>query len=235
MKRVLIGIQSRSTSQRFPGKCFQLIGTKRLLDHVIDSCQKAAKYSNQFSYKKEYAIEVALLIPTDDVIKKAFSSCKIIEGPEYDVLTRYKIAQKELNADYICRITGDCPLIPPYIISKHITLAIAAGYDYVSNVDEQCRLSLDGLDCEVLSKEMLDWLDKNGKTPADREHVTLLARKQPPHWAKLGFTAGFFDQSGIKLSVDTPEDLQNVRAEYDKVGRKLRLATAKYGQNHHRF
>ncbi len=234
---VLIGIQARSTSTRLPKKCFEPLGNKRLLDHVIDACDRSAKYSNMSTHRSNYTTAVALLIPYYDVIKTAFSSkIEIIEGPEYDVLTRFGIAQKKYNADYICRITGDCPLIPPYVISKHISLAVHEKYDYLSNVDEQARLSLDGIDCEVMSKKMLEWLDQNSKDPFHREHVTILARETPPDWAKRGFTASFFDLSKIKLSVDTKEDLDRVREEYDRVGKKLKKAEKLYDrENIHRF
>ncbi len=204
---------------------------------MIDACAKAAKYSNRYSYKKHYTVSCALLIPEADPIKKAFSSqIRIVEGPEFDVLERFRLAAEQFNPDFICRITGDCPLIPSYIITKHISLAVACGYDYVSNVDEDCRLSLDGIDCEVMSRPMLDWLVVNAQNDFEKEHVTILARTDPPIWAKRALTASFFDQSDIKLSVDTREDLERVRAEYDRVGAKLMRADEIYNRyNIHRF
>lgn len=237
LTHILIGIQARSNNSRLPKKCFEPLGSKRLLDHVIDACDRAAKYSNRYTYRHRFTTSVALLVPYNDPIKMAFSSqVDVFEGDELDVLSRYVDAQRHFKADYICRVTGDCPLIPPYVISKHISLASVSRYDYVSNVDEQCRLALDGIDCEVLSKRMLDWLDDNASTAEEREHVTLKARTSPPDWAKRGFTASYFDQSGIKLSVDTAEDLAEVRRIYDQVGDKLQRAERIYGRDAiHRF
>lgn len=234
---VLIGIQARSSSTRLPKKCFEPIGSKRLLDHVIDAADRAAQYLNRYTYKRDYTVSTALLIPSGDPIKQGFlAKAPIIEGPENDVLARYGIAQKATGAAYICRITGDCPLIPPFVISKHINLALVSGYDYISNVDPECRLSLDGVDCEVMSVRMLEWLLDNATTPAEREHVTLKARTNPPAWAKRAFTASYFDQADIKLSVDTKEDLERVRAEYERVVRKLHTAERLYGRDAiHRF
>ena len=234
---VLIAIQARSSSTRLPRKCFEPLGPKRLLDHVLDACGRAEKYLNKYTNVKNFTVSTILLIPENDPIKKGFhSQVEILEGPEFDVLTRFALAYKKLNPDYICRITGDCPLIPPFVISKHISLAVIKKYDYISNVDEQCRLSLDGVDCEVMSRKMFEWLHENANDPMEREHVTILARTNPPKWAKMAFTASFFDQSAIKLSVDTKEDLEKVRAEYDRVGRKLQRAEKIYGrENIHRF
>lgn len=237
IKNVLIGIQARSTSERLPRKVFEKIGSKRLLDHVIDACQSAASYSNRFTNKKNFSVQVAVLCPDQDPIEQAFrGQCEVMTGPELDVLSRYYYAATKVGADYVCRITGDCPLIPPYVISKHISIAIVGGYDYVSNVDEACRLSLDGIDCEVLSMSMLEWLFEHARDPYDREHVTTLARKAPPEWAAKAFTASYFNNSGIKLSVDTKEDLERVRKEYDAVGKALIAAEKIYGrQCIHRF
>lgn len=236
-KTVLIGIQARSTSERLPKKAFEYIGSKRMLDHVIDACVRAQKYSNKYADKKNYTVRVAVLCPYRDPIAESFKTqCSIIEGPEFDVLERYKIAMDLTEADYVCRITGDCPLIPPYIISKHISIAVLGEYDYLSNVDESCRLSLDGIDCEVMSRAMLSWLDRDSKKPEEREHVTLRARTHPPQWAKRGFTASFFNQKGIKLSVDTEADLEKVREEYLQVGEALREAHRRYNYDCiHRF
>lgn len=233
---MLIAIQARSNSQRLPKKCFEPIGGKRLLDHVIDACDRAGKYLNKYTYKRNFTVSTSLLIPEGDVIKQAFTGIDIVEGPEFDVLTRYMLAINKHEPDYVCRITGDCPLIPQFVISKHINLALMGGYDYVSNVDEETRLSLDGIDCEVMSRRMMDWLHVSANSESDREHVTILARKSPPPWAKRGFTASFFDFSAIKLSVDTREDLERVRKEYDRVGKKLQRAERIYGRESvHRF
>lgn len=234
---VLIGIQARSTSERLPKKCYEPLGNKRMLDHVIDACKRAAQYSNKYTYKKNYTVSVALLIPEGDSIKRGFAgSCDIVEGPEFDVLTRFAVAANHYNPDYICRITGDCPLIPSYVISKHISLAVVGGYDYVSNVDDACRLALDGIDCEVISSELLAWLCGNAESDFDREHVTTLARSNPPIWAKRAFTASHFDHSTLKLSVDTKEDLEAVRTHYELVGKKLQVAEKLYGRESiHRF
>ncbi len=235
--KVLIAIQARSGNTRLPKKCFEPLGSKRLLDHVIDACLKAAKYSNKFTTRKNYTISVCLIVPFGDPIIEAFGSqLPVMEGPEEDVLTRYVKAAQLFKADYICRVTGDCPLIPPYVINKHVSLAAVGELDYVSNVDPPCRTSLDGIDCEVISKKLLAWLDVMAKQPDEREHVTLLARSHPPAWAKRAVTVGYFDQSELKLSVDTREDLETVRRQYKNIGEKLERAEQLYGRSSvHRF
>jgi len=234
---VVIGIQARSTSTRFPRKVFETIDGKPILKHVIDSCDRAAFYMNNHTHKTHVLVKVALAVPSGDEIIPAFKKKSIIiEGPEHDVLARYGILADRTGADYIVRITADCPLIPPYLITKHIKVATINAYDYVSNVDEQCRTSIDGVDCEVISRRMLDYMLKNATEPKDREHVTTYARSNPPEWARVGHVIGHLDQSNLKLSVDTIEDLERVRAAYDRVKMAIDTAEKLHGkQSVHRF
>lgn len=229
--RVLIGIQARSGSTRLPRKAFELISGKRLLDRVIDACKSGAQNVNK-NTKGRIIPKVAVLTPEGDPIVSAFAGrCDIVQGPELDVLTRYAVAANVFDPDFIVRVTGDCPLLPPFIVSKMISVAAAAGYDYVSNVDESFRTALDGADCEVMSVKMLAWLDAAADTAEEREHVTLRARRETPLWAKCGFFAHHFDHSHEKLSVDTAEDLERVRARFEMADRKYQDATRRFGVN----
>lgn len=229
MPKVLIGIQARSGSTRLPNKAFELIGHSRMLDHVIDSCKKAGQYIDSINHLGIRS-EVVVVSPVGDPIVNAFSTrCRIIEGSEQDVLSRYAGAVNAFDPDYLVRITGDCPLIPSYVISKMTTLAVKNRYDYVSNVDD-FRTSLDGSDCEVISRKMFDYIHDVASIPADREHVTTIVRRCPPDWARMGAVVGYFDHSEIKLSVDTMDDLSRVRAAYDSVNKRVAEAERRYGR-----
>lgn len=234
---ITIGIQARSTSSRFPKKVFERIGSKTMLNHVIDACFGSSIYLNRWADRNGFYVNVALCIPHDDEIKKSYSGdAAIVEGPEHDVLARYMALAQRYNSDYVVRVTADCPLIPAFLITKHINVAIAGEYDYVSNVDEKCRTAADGFDCEVISKKLLKYAHENASDPKDREHVTTYMRKSPPTWAKRGMIINFMDLSAYKLSVDTPEDLERVRAEYQKIDSAIKTAGEIYdSKNIHRF
>lgn len=181
---------------------------------------------------------VYLLIPDGDKIKEKFThKAQMIEGPEFDVLARYEKLLDLTSADYVVRVTGDCPLIPPPVITKAINVAVINGYDYVSNVDERLRLSFDGMDCEVISARLLKHMAKHAWTPQEREHVTLYARSfRCPKEFKTAHIVGYLDFSGLKLSVDTPEDLEAVRSQKSKVIEALKMAESLSGpRNFHRF
>lgn len=224
---MLIGIQARSTSTRLPKKHHEIIENKRLLDHVIEACLSARDYVNR--QKREEMVKVALLVPLGDVIKDDFDRVPIFEGPEDDVLSRYAGAAREFDASHIVRVTGDCPLLRPFVISKAINLGLSANYDYLSNVDERCRTAPDGQDVEFMSASLLSYLNKNASTPYHREHVTTFAREEPPRSAKRGFIIDHFDYSrGEKISVDTEEDLDTVRRVYAEIAEKYQKACSIY-------
>ncbi len=229
---VLIGIQARSGSTRLPRKAFEDIGGKPMLDRVIEQCKRAALYVNTrprngFHMK----CRVAVVTPYGDPIVSAFQSrCEVLEGPEHDVLSRYAMAVERFSADYLVRVTGDCPLIPPAIISKSIFVAKNNDYDYLSNVDERFRTSIDGTDCEIISRRLFDHIAKAAVDAKDKEHVTTMIRREPPQWAKMGVIIDPFDDSTTKLSVDTAEDLERVRRAFTNAHDKYLSAAEMFGQ-----
>lgn len=227
---VSVGIQARSTSSRFPRKMHAYIHRSTVLDHVLDSVNEAACYINRWG-KKGILVDVTLLVPEGDEIIRRVRNVAIIEGSEDDVLSRYAALQKSRNADYVVRITGDCPLIPSFIISKLINIAALNAYDYVSNVDERCRTTPDGFDCEVISKKLLCWADETAREPGDREHVTTLMRRDPPKWCRSGTVVNFLDLSHLKLSADTEDDLKRIREEHAKVERAFNVAVQAFGRS----
>ncbi len=221
VRRVLIGIQARSTSKRFPNKAMAMIGDKTITEHVLTNVEEAVSFLRR-SMTDPLEITTALLIPDGDPLKKYGDRCQIIEGDEYDVLSRYQKAVAYCRPDYIVRVTGDCPLLPDYIISKHIRSALYGNLDYCDN--RWIGTAPDGHDVEVISRRLFRWISENAIKPYDREHVTTIARCDMPTWARVGHIIGHQDQHKVKLSVDTVEDLERVREQYASIEAKLEKA-----------
>lgn len=232
-KSVVIGIQARSTSSRFPGKVFEMIGDKPMLRHVIDACDRSAFYINRTSHLTGTKVSHCILVPEGDEIRQRFGGrVPVIEGSEGDVLSRYVKMARALSPDYIVRVTGDCPLLPPFLVTKLITIAVANEYDYCSNVDPSYRTAVDGHDVEVLSKRALEWLSEHATDTADKEHVTTALRSAAfESQYKVGHVVNYLNYSHQKLSVDPLEDLERVRAEYDRVKRIVEAAEKKVGRS----
>lgn len=236
---VLIAIQARSTSSRLPGKIFEMVGKKTVLQHVIDAAKSSKIHIERSNKKTNIRAAVAVLHPDGDrdieVAYKA-SGALLISGSEHDVLSRYVKAKDLTKADYVVRLTSDCPLVMDFIISKHINTAVHGKYDYVSNVQEECRMIADGFDVEVMSAKALDWLNTNATSKEDKEHVTTLIRSYIKSHRDNGLTYAFVpskhDTSSLKLSLDTIEDLEKIRAYYHNREYKMNLARSLYGPDH---
>lgn len=235
LKRIAIGIQARLSSERLPRKVLEDIHGRPMLDYVIHAAKNSAKYVNGQG-TRSVSCSVFLLIPEQEPeLKQRFAhDCKIVEGSLDDVLSRFVTMQAVAEADWVVRITGDCPLLNPAIVTKCITCAEKMGLDYISNVHQDLRTSPDGMDCEVISSRLLLWLDENATDPKDREHVTTLLRKE--NYKNLdGFRVGHVvdrvDMSEVKLSVDTEEDLAVIRKKVKKVRDAEYQAKAISGHN----
>lgn len=225
ISRVIIGIQARSTSSRLPNKAAKPLGNGTVLSGVIDSCWGATQYLNRHSNTKMRKVSACLCIPYGDSIKRDYEGqIDIVEGPEDDVLSRYMNLLEQKTPDYIVRVTGDCPLLPQFVISKAIMVATMNGYDYVSNVDPRFRTVPDGWDCEVISSKLLAYAHANAKEAFDREHVTTYVRAHMPDWATSAALVGPIDLSHIKISVDNEDDLVHAQDEEKKVLEKRRAA-----------
>lgn len=235
--RVSFGVQARTTSHRLPNKIFKKLGEKYMIELVLDACKNSSKYMNRHTHRTGIQTSVSLLIPDNDIgfgdIK--FPGVNIIKGQENDVLSRYVLLQKSNDYNYIVRITADCPLIKSAIITKAVTIAVNGNYDYVTNAMPDFRTFYDGTDVEVLSKGLLNFLDNNA-SGIDREHVTSYLVKNAPKWAKIAHLFSNVDFSDQKLSVDTIEDFNNVKDQFESVDEKIKKWSTKYGQNTcHRF
>lgn len=235
MKRTAIAIQARTNNTRLPGKCQMDINGKTMLEWVILACQRAKNYLNKG--QRGIDCDVFLLVPENDQLALIYQDRRdlnLITGSEQDVLSRYKKVIDQSDYDFVVRITSDCPLIKPFIISKHIILASQYDYDYLSNVHPNIRMHPDGWDCEVISRRMLEFTDAQAISDFDREHVTTLIRKKRPRWAKIGHVVGNGEFSHLKISVDTLEDLEFVRTYQKLCSDKINMAKDKsFGDGYH--
>jgi spore coat polysaccharide biosynthesis protein SpsF (cytidylyltransferase family) len=230
-KHVAIGIQQRLKSTRLPYKAIKSFGGYSVTQHVVNSAKRAANYINRHAHRTGIRCHVYLLVPTEDEeeIKASVFDVPIITGPEKDVLTRYMNLLDAYPIDYVVRITGDCPLIPPPVINKTIVTCIRGEYDFVTNAFPEYRTFYDGADCEIVSSELMEWLNRRAKD-GDREHVTQLLYKERPVWCSYAHLFSDLDLTHLKLSVDTEEDLERVRTAYESVEKKTKSWIAKHGK-----
>jgi spore coat polysaccharide biosynthesis protein SpsF (cytidylyltransferase family) len=186
---VICVIQARMGSTRFPGKVLADLHGHPVIWHVYTRCHQAVPNT-------VVAIPAsAENDPLADYLQTIDAPVFQWDGPEDDVLGRSMACLKAHPAEWVVRVTSDCPLVEPAVIRGMVTRAQTTGEMYVSNVHPTRRVP-SGFEVEVAHRGWLGWLDKH-TVGANRQHVT-------QYQTALG--------SFPHLSVDTPADLDRIRA-----------------------
>jgi spore coat polysaccharide biosynthesis protein SpsF len=198
MKTAII-VQARMTSTRLPGKVLKEVLGKPLLAYQLERLRRVENAD---------AIVIATTTnATDDPIVA-------------DVLSRYYGAATEHQADVVVRVTSDCPIIDPAVVSRVIGhyLAHHTQFDYVSNALQ--RSYPIGMDTEVFSYAALAQAHQTARHPEEREHVTPFLYRYPDRF-RIAHVHYGRDESRHRWTVDTPDDFELIR----------RIIEALYPQN----
>lgn len=195
----MVCVQARMGSERLPGKVLMKIGALTCLEHVMARVQLMG-----FKY--------VLTIPEGEEDNVLYSYCldhewPVQRGPHPDVLLAMANACAAVGAaDWIIRITADCPFIQSAII-KHTALNIIKSTKppfYYSNA-HPVRLVPKGLDFEIFDWDLLQQAVTETIDSHDRHHVTPWMRR---HFGLKTST----DDGEFRVTLDTEADLQQLRA-----------------------
>ena len=116
MSKTAVIIQAHMGSTRLPGKVLMDLCGRTALSHVIERCRAI-----------ENADTVCCAVPEsseNDVVaaEAERAGAVVFRGSESDVLERYYLAAKQLNADVVLRVTADCPLLDPAVSAAVLKL-----------------------------------------------------------------------------------------------------------------
>ena len=135
---------------------------------------------------------------------------ELVHGPEDDVLARYVLAAKAVNADVIIRVTADCPLISPDVCGD----VLAAYLENEGNVDYVCNSMPQtwphGYDCDVFSRELLERANAAPERDADGVNTWM---RESPDVRRLNICNPDGDFHHIRLTLDTPADYLAIHNE----------------------
>ena len=200
--KVICIVQARMSSKRFPGKVLEPIGNQPMIIFQLKRLQKSK------------IIDKLILATSDDFSDNKLANTVLNEGFNLfrgslkNVLFRfYKCALSE-KADTIIRITGDCPLIDPNLISEIFFEFKSKGYDYLSNSKDDNNLSVpDGFDIELFKFSLLEKAIENARLESELEHVTpwFVSEEANAFWSHYVHKP---KRKYYRLTVDEPIDLE---------------------------
>lgn len=214
--RFIATIQARMGSTRLPGKMMLPLDKYHVLTHDIQRA-KAAEMIDE--------VIVATSTETaDDIIaryaRKAGAS--VFRGSESDVLNRMFQAAEQANADFVVRITGDCPLITPETIDAVVERLIEINADYSANILH--RTFPRGLDVEAFTFESFERVHEDATEPHHREHVTPYYHEHDDEFKLVSVRSDeVFDESwmqnrtDLRLTLDEADDYELLRTVYENV------------------
>jgi spore coat polysaccharide biosynthesis protein SpsF len=210
-------------STRLPGKVLMDLCGKTVLSHVIGRVQACKAVDH---------VVVATTEQVDDqkVVGEALSlGAGVYCGSENDVLDRYYKAAKKFDAEVVVRVTADCPLFDPEVLSQmlcefgRIPLTDSSKV-YLSNTI--ARTYPRGLDVEIFNLTALEFAYKKANQGFEREHVTPYMYQHPDEFMLYDFKNDA-DFSDYRWTLDTPEDfnlIETVYSELYKEGRVISTA-----------
>lgn len=209
MSKTVAFVQARMSSTRFPGKVIEDLAGVPMIVFMVQRARRAATLDE--------VVVVTSTDPSDDPLAATLAQYGVacFRGDLSDVLARYAAAAEREDATEIVRLTGDCPLVDPAVVDRVVTTRRESGADYASNVDPPTYP--DGFDVEVFTRSALTRAHCEARLASEREHVTPWMRTAAAGLRRVNCTA-LADFSGLRLTVDYPDDLQAVRAVVAEIG-----------------
>jgi spore coat polysaccharide biosynthesis protein SpsF len=202
--KVVAIVQARMTSSRLPGKVLADLAGAPMLARVVDRVARARAIDEVWV--------ACTALATDDPIAVWCDAARVqcFRGSESDVLGRYVGAARAAQADVVVRVTADCPLLDPDVVDRVVEALLSPPrVDYAANV--LARSYPRGLDVEAFSVEALGRMDRLGRSAAAREHVTVVLRLERPDAFTARTVTADRDDSDLRWTVDTADDLAFVR------------------------
>lgn len=207
MKIVAI-TQARFSSSRLPGKILKPLGNSTVLDLHLKRIKKSQLIDHFVvaTTNESESREIELIATRNNF------AC--FHGSLDDVLDRFYQAAKDFQADYVVRLTSDCPLIDSFYIDDLIKKCLEEKVDYAANCLNPTLP--DGMDAEVFSFKALEAAWKESTKNSEREHVTPYIRNCGKF--KIFSVEYPLDLGKFRLTLDTQEDYELIKKLVDKIG-----------------
>ncbi|EMO30082.1 cytidylyltransferase [Leptospira interrogans serovar Bataviae str. HAI135] len=210
MKKIkILGIlQARTSSSRLPQKVLMEILNKSMLELQLERESRSKMIDKLVVATSDSKSDDDL----ENLCKKLNIAC--VRGSLDDVLDRFYQAAKIYEPQWIVRLTGDCPLVDPFLLDEIIQFTISNDYDYGTNAIQATYP--DGLDVEVFKFSALEDAWNHATLLSQREHVTSYINRQSDKF-KIGHYKSSKDLSHLRWTVDEREDFELVKNIYENL------------------
>ncbi|MBK5968584.1 MULTISPECIES: cytidylyltransferase domain-containing protein [Thiorhodovibrio] len=219
-EKVVAIIQARMTSTRLPGKVMrELCGTPVIgwMVRRVAACPLV-----------DEVVVATTTNATDDPVAEAAAryGAFVFRGSEANVLLRYCQAAAKREAQVIIRITADCPLYDPQLLTQmlerwHFLRGAGEPLDYMSNMWGGLTWPR-GLDTTIFTRAVLDIICVKSDRPYQLEHVTPYIYQHPQEFRLRPFR-GDQDLSHHRWTLDTEDDWVLIEAIYQALGDESRI------------
>lgn len=200
-----IVLQARLGSRRLPGKVLAPIGRRTLLAHCI---------------ARLMATDLPVIVATtardedDAIVAEALGSgAAVVRGSEDDVLGRFLQAADEHHLTEIVRATADNPFVDADSVRRVLDLLRRVQADHVVEHGLPVGAAVEAVTVAALRKA-----DSLITDPYDREHVTSFVRRDSRFRALRAMAPLAVRRPGLRLTVDTSDDLEFARAIQRSLG-----------------
>jgi len=207
-KRHLVVVQCRYNSTRLPGKAMMILGGIPMLSFLLRRL-KAGLPEERFKM---------ILATTENTADNIIANLgedegvEVLRGDENDVLKRYLKCLEVFPADIVVRVTADNPFTCPQVIESAVNEMIKRKVDYL-----KCENLPEGSGVDVFSSNLLEQLGVKTYDPQEREHINMHVLRNKEEFAMYFMPfGGKYAQPSIRITVDTKEDLDNVRSIFKK-------------------
>jgi spore coat polysaccharide biosynthesis protein SpsF len=205
MRGTAIILQARMGSTRLPGKALRLLGGRTLLEHAVRRLQASG-----------YPVILATTERSEDApLAQAGKDlgAHVFRGADADVLDRFAQAARHFELHRVVRATGDNPAVDIDAVDRTLALldrtsashVVEHGLPYGAAVEAIRTTAL--LEAAALATDAYD-----------REHVTPFLKRTPRFAALQALAPGHLRRPGLRLTVDTEDDLAFMQALVDAIG-----------------
>jgi spore coat polysaccharide biosynthesis protein SpsF len=206
--RIVAILQARMGSMRFPGKVMADLAGRPMLEQIIRNLRRARLITQ--------LVVATTALTQDDIIARLADSLDVpfYRGSESDVLDRYYRAAQQFEAEIVVRLTADNPMVDGAFVDCCLGQFASADppVDYLDTGGSPPFPV--GLSVEVFRFRALEEAWREDRDPASREHVTPYIRCHPQGFRSKR-VANRANDSDLRWTIDTEEDLVRVRRIYD--------------------